>query len=151
MPLPSPTAIRDASESHRKAQSRLTTQVALRAPFTGPSQLIADDHQTDVRSPTILRIGAIRDDVPSPRGAPLALERARRFARMGSPAADHGGQEAGPARSRRTGTRVDTPDSYERFGFFFAAAEQAALRGFVPNLIRRQVVVRLERLECLAG
>src|SRR5260370_2426639 len=96
MPLPSPTAIRDASESHRKAQSRLTTQVALRAPFTGPSQLIADDHQTDVRSPTILRIGAIRDDAPSPRGPPLALERARRFPGMGSTAADYGGRQSCP-------------------------------------------------------
>src|SRR2546427_1587649 len=96
MPLPSPTAIRDASESHRKAEPRLTTQVALRAPFTGPSQLIADDHQTDVRSPTILRIGAIRDDVPSPRGPPLALECARRFAGTGSTAADYGGQEDAP-------------------------------------------------------
>src|SRR5260370_4963451 len=145
MPLPSPTAIRDASESHRKAQSRLTTQVALRAPFTGPSQLIADDHQTDVRSPTILRIGAIRDDAPSPRGPPLALERARRFAGMGSTAADYGGPEAVPAGPGRTGTRVDSPDSPERVRFVFPPAGQAARCGFLPNLLRRQGVIRLRR------
>src|SRR5260370_39188183 len=129
MPLPSPTAIRDASESHRKAQSRLTTQVALRAPFTGPSQLIADDHQTDVRSPTILRIGAIRDDAPSPRGPPLALERARRFAGMGSTAADYGGPETGPAWPGRTAASVDSPHYPARLRLVFSSGEQAALRG----------------------